>query len=125
MIFLLFTRVYRFFSLHKLANFSANPGKVNFESLVHLLIYIGENKTLVLKYYSDIKDAPLYDLMRQASINTENQLMVFSDSSWKNFPDTGRSKGAYIIFYQGGIIYHGTHFPGPVAQSSVENEYNS
>ena len=49
---------------------------------------------------------------------------VFSDSSWQDCPDTGRSTGAYIIFYQGGLIEHGTHVPGPVAQSNVENEYN-
>ena len=48
--------------------------------------------------------------------------MDFSDSSWKDFPDTGRSTGAYIIFYQGVPIDHGTHVPGPVAQSSAESE---
>ena len=51
--------------------------------------------------------------------------MDFSDSSWQDFPDTERSTGAYIIFYQGGPIYHGTHVPGPVAQSSAESEYNA
>ena len=51
--------------------------------------------------------------------------MAFSDSSWKDCPDTGRSTGAYIIFYQGGPIDHGTHVPGPVAQSSAESEYNA
>ena len=51
--------------------------------------------------------------------------MDFSDSSWKDCPDTGRITGAYIIFYQGGPIDHGTHVPGPVAQSSVESEYNA
>ena len=28
-------------------------------------------------------------------------------------------------FYQGGPIDHGTHLPGPVAQSSAESEYNA
>ena len=51
--------------------------------------------------------------------------MDFSDSSWKYCPDTGRSTEEYIIFYQGGPIDHGTHVPGPVAQSSVESEYNA
>ena len=50
--------------------------------------------------------------------------MAFSDSGWKSFPDTGRSTGAYIIFYQVGPIYHGTHVPGPVAQSGAQSEYN-
>ena len=35
--------------------------------------------------------------------------MNFSDSSWKYFPDTGRSAVAYIIFYEGVPIDHGTH----------------
>ena len=51
--------------------------------------------------------------------------MDFSVSSWQYCPDTGRSTVAYIIFYQGWPIDHGTHVPGPVAQSSVESEYNS
>ena len=51
--------------------------------------------------------------------------MDFSDSSWQDFLETGRSIGAYIIYYQGGPIDYGTHVPGPVAQSSAESEYNA
>ena len=90
-----------------------------------MLRYIRYNKNLGLKYYSDLNDAPVTDLLRQANIKTNNNLMAFSDSSWQDCPDTGRSKGAYIIFYQGGPIDHGIHVPGPVAQSSAESEYNS
>ena len=71
-----------------------------------------------------MNNSPVTDLLRKASIKTENQLMDFSDSSWQDFPDTGRSKGAYIIFYQGGQIDHGTHVTGPVSKSSAESEYN-
>ena len=73
-----------------------------------------------LNYYDDIKDAPLSDLLIQASIKTDNPLMDFSDSNWKYFPDPGRSTGAYIIFYQVGTIYHGTHVSWLVAQSGAE-----
>ena len=110
------------FSVHKLAKFSSNRGKVNFELLVHLLRYIRHNKTLGLNYYDNMKDAPLSDLMIKASINTENKLMDFSDSSWQYCPDTGRHTGAYNIFYQGGTIDHGTHVTVPVYQSSSESE---
>ena len=48
--------------------------------------------------------------------------MAFYDSSLQDYPDTGRSTGAYIIFYQCGLIDNGTHVPGPVAQSSAESE---
>ena len=51
--------------------------------------------------------------------------MAFYDSSWQDCPDTGRSTGAYIIFYQGGPIDHGTHVLGPVEQYSSESEYNA
>ena len=69
------------FSVHKLANFSSNPGKLHFEGLVHLLRHNRDNKTLGLNYYYDMKDEPLSDLLRKASIKTKNQWKAFSDSS--------------------------------------------
>ena len=84
-----------------------------------MLRYIRGNKTLGLKYYADLNDAPVTYLLRQDSIKTKNHLMDFSDSSWQDCPDTGRSTGAHIIFYQGGPIDHGRHVPGLVAQSSA------
>ena len=90
-----------------------------------MLRYIRDNKTLGLKYYADMNGEPVTDLLRQANIKTKNHLMDFSDSSWEDCPDTGRSTGANIIFYQGGPIEHGTHVPGPVAQSSAESECNA
>ena len=125
LIYLLYTRVDLSFAVHKLEKFSANPGKVHFEVLVNLLRYIRYNNTLGLKYHAALNDAPVTDLLRRAYIKTKNHLMAFSDSSWQDFPDTGRSKGAYIIFYQGGPIDHGTHVPEPVSQSSAEIEYNA
>ena len=72
-----------------------------------------------------MKYAPLSDLLRQASINTEKQFMAFSGYSLQDCPDTGRSTGSYIIFYKGRPIYHVTHVPVPVAKSSAEIEYNA
>ena len=72
-----------------------------------------------------MKYAPLSDLLRQARIKTEIPLMAFSDYSWQDSPDTGRSTLLYIIFYQGGTIDHGTHVSGPVAKSSAEIEHNA
>ena len=119
LIYLLSTRVYLSFAVQKLVKLSANPGKVHFEGLVHLLRFIRYNNTLDLKYYLDMNDAPVTDLLRQASIKDENNLMDFSDSSWQDCPETVRITGAYIIFYQGGTIGHGAHVPGPVSQSSA------
>ena len=58
--------------MHKLEKFSSNLSEVRFEGFLHILRYIRENKTLGSKYYSDINDAPVYDLLRQDSINTDN-----------------------------------------------------
>ena len=59
------------FAVHKLAKFSANTGKVHFEGLINFLRYIRDNKTLGLKYYADLNDAPVTDILRQANINQE------------------------------------------------------
>ena len=73
----------------------------------------------------NINGAPVSDLLRKANIKTENQLMAFSDSSWKYCLDTVRIIGVCIIFYQGDPIDHGSYVPGPVGQSIAEIEYNS
>ena len=79
------------FAVNNLEKFSANYGKVHFEGLIHFLRNIRDNKTLGLKYYADLNDASVTDLLRQANIKTNNHLMDFSHSSWQDFPDTGRS----------------------------------
>ena len=85
LIYLLSTRVDLSSSVHKLAKFSANTGIVHFEGLIYLFIYIRDNHTLGLKYYANMNDAPVTDLLRQASIKIDNHLMDFSDSSWQMF----------------------------------------
>ena len=116
LIFLLFTRVDLSFTVYKLEMFSSNPGKVNFEWLLNLLIYIRDNTNLVLKYSAGIRYETLSDLLGKSNIKTENQLVAFSGSCWQDCTDTDRIIGAYIIFYQVFPIDHGTHVPIPVAQ---------
>ena len=111
--------------MQKLAKFTSNTDKVHYEVLLHLLRYIMDNKTLLLKYYADMNNAPVSDLLRQDRIKNENQFMVFSDSSCQDCPDTGISTVAYIIFYQGGSIDHCTYVPVPLSQSGAESEYNA
>ena len=125
LIYLLSTRMDFSFEVQSLAKISSNPGKVHSEGLVHLFRYIKDNKSLGLKYYADIKYSTLSDLLRQVNIKTENQLMAFSDSTWKDFPYTGRSKGSYIIFFKVDPIDHVTHVPGPIAKSSAESDYKT
>ena len=54
LMYLSYTRLYLIFEVHKLAKFSSNPGKVNFEGLVNFLRYIRYNKPLGLKYYDNM-----------------------------------------------------------------------
>ena len=58
------------FAVHKLAEFSENPGKVHFEGLVHIFRYIWGNNTLGLKYYANRNDALVSEILRQPSIET-------------------------------------------------------
>ena len=111
--------------VHNLEKFSSNPDKLHFGGLVQFLRYIRNKNNLRLKYYARIQDEPIYDLLRQDIINTENQLMVLSDSIWQNCPDNGRSTGEYIVFYQGWTIDYCIHVTCPFAQSSSESKYNA
>ena len=83
-----------------------------------------DNKLLGLRYYAKIKDAS-NELLRQAIMNTEKQLMVFSDYRWQKCSYTGISTGAYIVFCRGVPIDHFTQAPDTVAQSGAESEYNA
>ena len=123
--YLLYTITDLCFSVHNLETFPSNTTKVHFEALVHLLGYIRDNKNLGLKYYAKIEDAPLSDLFIQVRIKTENQLMMFSDSIWQDWPDNDISIGAYILFYQGGLIAHFTHVTVTADQYSTDSEYDA
>ena len=112
------------FVVHKLECFSSNPGKEHFEGLLHLLRYIRYRKNLFWKYYAIIEDATQYDFLRRSIIKTDNQLMVFYDSIWKDCTDTVRVTEKYIVFKQGGPIDNFRHVPVPVVQSSSGSGYN-
>ena len=102
------------FALHKLKKFLSNTGKVHFDGFLHLLKYIKYNKNLILKYYSKIEDLPLFDLLIQAIIKSENQLRVLYEYIWQECTDTDKCTGSYIVFYQGGPIDHCKHVTGTV-----------
>ena len=64
LIYSLFTIMDLSFAVHKLVKFPVNPGKIHFEGLIHFLRYIRYSKTLGLKYYADLNDAPVTDILR-------------------------------------------------------------
>ena len=56
---------------------------------------------------------------------TKETVLTFSESSWNNCIDTGRSKGGYMIWRQSDAVDYVSHLPVPVAMSSGEAEYIS
>ena len=49
---------------------------------------------------------------------------MFYDSICQDYPDTGRSTGEYVVFYQGEYIFHCKYVTYPVSQYSTKSEYN-
>ena len=42
---------------------------------------------------------------------TEETVLIFTDSSWNDCIDTGRSTGGYIMLRQTGAVAYGSHLP--------------
>ena len=59
---------------------------------------------MALKYYADMNDTPVSDLLVKASINTEYQSMKISDSSLQYCTDTGINTGVIIKFIKVGQL---------------------
>ncbi|MFN9981209.1 MAG: Ty1/Copia family ribonuclease HI, partial [bacterium] len=58
-------------------------------------------------------------------IDEKHLFFGFTDSSWNDDQDSGRSTGCFIITYMGDIVDHSSNMPDPVALSSAEAEYNA
>ena len=65
---------------------------------------------------------PIHQICKSNDIMM-SEITSFSDASWQDCPDTGRSTIGYKIFFQGSLIEWGTSVPVPVAMSSSEAEY--
>ena len=114
------------YAVNKLAKFSNNPGIVHYKALLHLIGFLNLNNTKGLIFYKDTKDSPLFKLLHSNGIYMDKDSdIMFSDSSWKDCKDTGRSTSGYLGFSQVGAIDYGSHLPIPVAMSSGEAEYIS
>ena len=114
------------YAVNKLAKFSNNPGIVHFRGLLHLIGYLKNTSTKGLRFFSNYEDSSIYKLLSEHDISTTNQSVItFTDSSWNDCIDTGRSTGGNVTFNQGGAVDYGSHLPVPVAMSSGEAEYIS
>ncbi len=89
-----------------------------------MLRYLRDNTLLGIRFYSDLFREPLMKMLESQKIQQHHAFFGFSDSSWNDDADTGRSTGCFILTYMGGIIDHSSNMPDPVALSSIEAEYN-
>jgi hypothetical protein len=60
---------------------------------------------------------------RGAQRHADSPIIVFTDSSFQDSPDTCRSTGGYLIFIQGAVVDVTSTMPSIVAQSTCEAEY--
>ena len=94
--------------------------------MLHLIGYIKNTSSKYLKFYSNFKESPVYKLLIENKIKIdEDTVVTFTDSSWNDCVDTGRSTGGNCSIMQGGPVDHSSHLPIPVAMSSGEAEYIS
>ena len=112
------------FAVNKLAKFAHNPGVYHYRCLLHLIGFLKTTSFKGLKFYSKYEDSPIYKILKSNNIKTSSESVItFSDSSWNDCIDTGRSTGGYVTYIQGGTVDYGSHLPVPVAMSSGEAEY--
>jgi hypothetical protein len=112
------------YAVNKIAKYSRKLGKNHFEALLHVLQYLRDNYLLGIRFYSDVGDAPITKMLTLQNMNPAHPFYAFSDSSWNDDIDSGRSNGGYIIWYMGGMVDHSSNLPDPVALSSAEAKYN-
>jgi hypothetical protein len=67
---------------------------------------------------------PVHNIRASNNLPADIPFFTMCDSSWNDDVDHGRSTGCFLIFYMGGIIYHSSNLPDPIALSSAEAEYN-
>ena len=88
--------------------------------------FIKGNLNKGIKFYHDVCKTQLYSVLGDNNIKvSKGSIITFTDSSWNDCVDTGRSTGGYITMIQAGAVDYGSHLPVPVAMSSGEAEYIS
>ncbi len=118
LLYLSYTRPDIAYAVVKFAKYTRHPGVAHMEALLPLLRYLRDNM------YLGITMSPITRLLSSNETSLYNPLCTFTDSSWNDGTDTGRSSGCFMIFYMGSVVEHSSNIPDPVALSSAEAEYN-
>jgi hypothetical protein len=126
LIYLMNTYVRLNYAIRKLARFMQLPGRNHFKLLLHLLRHLQCYRLHGgIKFYSDATTSPLYRHLNTTGHGTlaDFPIIVFSDSSFQDCPDSARSTGGFLIFIQGAVIDVTSTMPNLVSWSTCEAEY--
>ena len=116
------TRADILFAVCKLSKACINPEAKDHEALRWLLGYLRRKPDLALKFYPNKQDSPVDQICETTRV-PKSDLVIFTDASWQDCPDTARSTIGYEVFYNGALIEANSSLPTPVAMSSAESEY--
>ena len=116
------TRADILFAVCKLAKACICPGATDYRALTWLIGYLRRRPNYAIKFYPESTSNPIYEICRHHRI-PYSDLTVFSDASWQDCPDTGRSTVGYMIFHNGALIEANSTMPTPIAMSTSEAEY--
>ena len=107
---------------NKLAKSCTDPGLKDFEALLHVFGYLRCFPDYALKFDANVSESPVHQICQKYKIETSS-IIGFSDTSWQDCPDTGRSTSGFKVFVQGGLVDAQSTMPIPVVFSSAEAEY--
>jgi hypothetical protein len=113
-------------SIRKLARFMQYPGRNHFKLLLHLLRHLQCHRLKGgIKFYADKTKSPLHQHLTTTGNGdfADYPIVCFSDSSFQDCPDSGRSTGGYLVFVQGAVVDVTSTMPQLVAWSTCEAEY--
>ena len=116
------TRADILFAVCKLAKACQDPSIQDYDAVLWLLGYLKRRPDLAICFYPDPTDNPIRSLCAANNV-PYSELCVFTDASWQDCPDTGRSTVGYAIFYNSALIEANSMLPVPVAMSTSEAEY--
>jgi hypothetical protein len=99
------------FTVNKLCKYMANPGDAHWKLLKHLIRYLKGTKNLALKY--------AFSSSEGSTING------YSDSSFADCIDSGRSTMAYTFFYGSALLSWYSKLGSYVTTCTNHSEYNA
>lgn len=113
------------FAVKRFSKVLNSPGRNHFQALLHCLHHLRTHRLTGITMFANVLDAPISKMLFEYQVDPSSPVVVFSDSSWQDVKDDGRSTGCFAIFVQGALVQISSFIPNPVAMSSAEAESNA